>query len=356
MRLNRIRSKVNDIKNIKETYSILQKLASINGRDVDNEILDRVMYNAEALPPLGKEYWWFIFFEHSQKGNPVQIMLLIYRKRGKEMLFNGNKMRLGELTKNKFTGVAAGWIYDGETLHDLGDTNTVTDIHPERKVIVTSISNNKITLAGGFPDYRLRIGSIVDLEIRKGNCIEDRYAHGVLIPPFGMGWIDVLLNASGRVFGKGFSGAAHLQKVVGATIYGPFHWGRTVFQNGSSFSFFCLKTGKDSKRYLRRAVNFYDHESKRFIHFKKPGLKIQKNDGKGITWIVKGHDKDKEFETILESYAVKRFDMNGGGSQVYIEYAVVPKSFILKTPERVFTLKGLGRGVGTFEDAYGSPI
>ncbi|MCK4715053.1 MAG: hypothetical protein KAT35_05725, partial [Candidatus Aenigmarchaeota archaeon] len=90
--------------------------------------------------------------------------------------------------------------------------------------------------------------------------------------------------------------------------------------------------------------------------FKKPDLEILKNGGKRITWVVKGHDKDKAFETILESYAVKRFDMNGGGSQVYIEYAVVPKSFILKTPEGVFTLKDLGRGVGTFEDAYGSPL
>jgi len=283
-------------------------------------------------------------------------MLLIYRKRGGEMLFNGNKIRLGELAKNKFIGVAAGWIYDGERLHDLGDTNATIKVCPEQRTIVSEISGHKITLAGGFPDYRLKIGGIVDLEIMRGNQIEDRYAHGVLVPPFGMGWIDVLLNARGRVFGKKFSGAAHLQKVVGATIYGPFHWGRTVFQNGSSFSFFCLKAGKDSKMYLHRAVKFYDHENKRFIHFKKPDLEILKDDGKRITWIVKGHDRDKTFETILESYAVKRFDMNGGGSQVYIEYAVVPKSFILKTPERVFTLKDLGRGVGTFEDAHGSPI
>ncbi len=356
MNIDKIKSKVNGIKNIKETYSVLRKLASINGCDVDNELLDRVMYSAEALPPLGKEYWWFIFLEHCWKKNPMQMMLLIYRKHGKEMLFNRNKIRLRELTKNKFMGVAAGWIYDGERLHDLGDTNAVTKVYSERKAIYSTISNHKITLSGGFPDYRLKIGRIVDQEIKKGNCIEDRYAHGVLIPPFGMGWIDVFLNARGSVLGKEFSGNAHLQKVVGVTTYGPFHWSRMVFQNGSSFSFFCLKTGKDSKRYLHRTANFHDYENKRFIHFTSPVLKILKNDGKTTTWIVKGYDKDKEFETILESYAVKRFDMNDGGSQVYIEYAVMPKSFILKTPEGVFTLKDLGRGVGTLEDAYGSPI
>ena len=325
MNINRIKSKVNGIKNIKETYSVLHELASINGHDVDNELLDRVMYNTEVLPPLGKEYWWFIFFEHCQKDNPVQIMLLIYRKHGREMLFNGGKMRLGELAKNKLIGVAAGWIYDSERLVDLGDTNAVTEIYPERRTMVSNISNHRITLVGGFPDYRLKIGSIVDLEIRKGNCIEDRYAHGVLIPPFGMSWIDVLLNANGSVFGKKFSGIAHLQKVIGVTTYGPFHWSRAVFQDGSSFSFFCLKTGKDSKRYLRRAVNFYDHKNKRFIHFKNPVLEISKNEGKRTTWVIKGHDEDNVtmrklafnellrrgnqkhiFSTVLAVYAVNK--------------------------------------------------
>lgn len=285
----------------------------------------------------------------------MQMSLLMYRKRGREMLFNGNKIRLRELGRNKFMGVAAGWIYDGKRLHDLGDTNAVTKVYPERKTINSTISNHRITLAGGFPDYRLKIGKIVDLKIRKGNYLEDRSVHGVLIPPFGMGWMDAFLNASGSVLGKEFSGAAHLQKVLGVTTYGPFHWSRLVFQKGSSFSLFCLKTGKDSQRYLRRSADFYDHENKRFIRFKNPDLKILKNGGKA-TWVVKGRDKDNEFETVLESYAVKRFDMNGGGSQVYIQYAVTPKSFILKTPERVFTLKDLGMGVGTFEDAHGSPV
>ena len=147
MNLDRVKNKINGIKNIKGTYGVLRELASINGCNVDNGLLDRVMYNIEALPPLGKEYWWFIFFDYSWKKTPVQIMLLMYRKRGKEMLFNGNKIRLRELGRNKFMGVAAGWIYDGKRLRDLGDTNSMTKVYPERKAIVSSISNHKITLA-----------------------------------------------------------------------------------------------------------------------------------------------------------------------------------------------------------------
>ena len=48
--------------------------------------------------------------------------------------------------------------------------------------------------------------------------------------------------------------------------------------------------------------------------------------------------------------------MEGGGSQVYMEYAVIPREFSLKTTDQVITLWDLGKGVGTFEDAYGSPI
>jgi len=34
----------------------------------------------------------------------------------------------------------------------------------------------------------------------------------------------------------------------------------------------------------------------------------------------------------------------------------VPKEFVLKTKDRVINLDDLGKGVGTLEDAYGSPI
>ncbi len=44
--------------------------------------------------------------------------------------------------------------------------------------------------------------------------------------------------------------------------------------------------------------------------------------------------------------------MKGSGSQVYTEYAVIPKEFTLKTKERVITSDDVGNGVGTFEDVY----
>ena len=55
---------------------------------------------------------------------------------------------------------------------------------------------------------------------------------------------------------------------------------------------------------------------------------------------------------MLETYARKQFSMKGGGSQVYVEYAVLPKELSLKTKDRIVALDDLGRGVGTFEDAY----
>nr|QNO55480.1 hypothetical protein DEIOECNE_00030 [Methanosarcinales archaeon ANME-1 ERB7] len=82
---------INKIRGISETYRLIRKLSSINGSDVSKTLLDRVMYNVETLPPLGKEYWWFLFF--GQEGEkPVQFMLLIFRKYGKKMLFNNKEM------------------------------------------------------------------------------------------------------------------------------------------------------------------------------------------------------------------------------------------------------------------------
>ena len=56
------------------------------------------------------------------------------------------------------------------------------------------------------------------------------------------------------------------------------------------------------------------------------------------------------------SYAKKLYTIKGGGSQVYIQYAVIAEEFDLKAEGSAISLGDLGNGVGTFEDAYGSPI
>ncbi|PVX25063.1 MAG: hypothetical protein CW716_08775 [Candidatus Bathyarchaeum sp.] len=351
----KIKSKISEAKSLKETYSLLQRLASINGSNVTDSVLDRVMYSAEMLPPLGKEYWWFLFFGRDGE-KPIQMMLLLFRKYGQNMLFNDKKFVLKKLTENSFQAVATGWVYDGNEMHNLGDTNAVTTVYPERKRVESDIQGQKMVLSGGFPNYKLKLGDIIDLEIRKGEYVEDKYAHGVFIPPVGMGWVDGFLDAEGTVLGKGFNGTAHLQKVFGITTFGSFHWGRIFFNNGSSTSFFCLKTEKNSKRYFHRSLSFHDYKRKKVIKFKNPKLKISKKEGKTLVWIVEGHDDDKKIRIALEVYVTNQFTMQGGGSQTYIEYAVIPREFSLKTANQVITLSDLGKGVGTFEDAYGSLI
>ncbi|MCD6093057.1 MAG: hypothetical protein J7J38_03520 [Candidatus Aenigmarchaeota archaeon] len=304
------------------------------------------MYKFESLPPLGKEYWWFLFFGRNGK-RPVQLMLLIFRKHGKKMLFNDKEMVLREVEKNKLRAVTSGWIYDGKKLCNLGDTNAIVEI-PGKK-IVSEISGQKMTLGGGFPNYELTVGNLINLKITKGDCLEDNAASGVFLPPFGMSWIDIFSSVEGIVLGKKFKGTGHLQKVFGVTIFGPFHWGRLVFQNGSSTSFFCLKTGRNSKTYFRRSLIFHDIENKRIIRFDNPKLEILKM---GNNWIVEGSDIDKTLKMVLETYATKRYVMKGGGSQVYIEYAVIPKEFKLRTKDKIITLDDTGKGVGTLEDAY----
>jgi len=353
--IEKIKKGINQIKGVKETYSLIRKLASISGSNVSNVVLDRVMYSTEVLPPLGKEYWWFLFFGRDGE-TPIQLMLLIFRKYGQNMLFNDKRIVLKKLMENRFRAVTAGWIYDGKEFHDLGETNAITTVYLKEKMIISDVSGQRIVLTGGFPDYKLEVGNIIDLNIRKGDYPEDNDACGVFIPPFGMAWVDVYSDAEGVVLGEKFKGTAHLQKVVGITTFGPFHWGKVFFQNGSSTSFFCLKTGKNSKRYFHKSLTFYDHENKRTIEFEKPKLRISKKEGRKHAWIIEGRDEDKEFRIVLEAYATKKFTMKGGGSQVYIEYAVTPEEFSLRTTNQTITLSDLGKGVGTFEDAYGSPI
>ena len=81
-------------------------------------------------------------------------------------------------------------------------------------------------------------------------------------------------------------------------------------------------------------------------------MKISRSNSEKSSWIVEGEDNDKESRMVLETIARKQFTMKGGGSQVYIEYVVIPKEFYLKTKDRVIVLKDLGNGSGTFEDAY----
>jgi len=341
------------MKNLKETYGLIWKLSSINGSRVCGKLLDRVMYNFEALPPLGKEYWWFLFFGQDRK----QMMLTVFRKFGKNMVFNGRRAVFRKISENVFQAVTAGWVYDGNKIHDLGDTNPEIMVNSKKKTIISNISNRKMTFKGGFPEYELEIDEIVHLKMKKGDFPENKYAHGALIPPFGAGWVDIHSNAEGSVLGERFNGTAHLQKVVGIMTYGPFHWGRVVFKDGSATSIFCLKTGRDSKRYFHQSMIFYDHKTKRYLRFKKPKLRILKWEReKNDMWTVEGQDEDKKLRVVLEAYAKKEFTMRGGGRQVYIEYAVTPREFNLKTQDKIITLEDLGEGVGTFEDAHGSPI
>jgi len=339
---------VDEIKGMRGTYALLRKLSSINGANVSGELLDRVMYSFEALPPLGKEYWWFHFFDRDGR----QMMMLVFRKFGRSMVFNGEEVVFKKIGQSAFQVVTAGWIYDGKRMHDLGVNNPVIVASHRKKAMASETSDRKMTSRDVFPEYELKIDGLVHLKMTEGDFLENRCAHGVFIPPFGVGWVNVYSNVEGDVLGEEFAGTGHLQKVVGVMPYGPFHWARIVFQNGSTASFFCLKTGKNSKRYFHRSMNFYDHEIKRHIRFKKPRLKISEEKGKKSTWTVEGWDEDNELRMVFEAYAEKRFIMNGGGSQVYIEYAVTLHEFSLRTRDKTITLQNLGEGVGTFEDAY----
>ncbi|MCX6649410.1 MAG: hypothetical protein NTV61_08510 [Candidatus Bathyarchaeota archaeon] len=338
--------RLGDLGGIWETYRLLREVSSINGFDVEKPLLDRVMFNAEELPPLGKEYWWFLFFDGSGE-KPVQMMLLIYRKHGGRMLFNDKEMELRRLGEDEFLGVTSGWVFDGEKLHDLGDGNVA--VHLGGGEIASELSGKKMTLSGGYPDYRLRVGNIIDLTMGKGGFLGDRDARGIFLPPFGMGWVDIYSGAKGIVLDKPFNGTAHLQKVFGATVYGPFHWGRIVFSNGSTTSFFTLKTGEESETYFHRSLAFYDTARGEVVKFQNPRLKITRSEG---GWTINGRDGDKELNIVLDAYAEKKFTMKGGGSQVYVEYAVKAREFTLWTGARTVTLKDVGDGVGTIEDAY----
>ncbi len=335
-----------NIKKICETYSLIKELSSINGADVNGALLDRAMFAIEKLPPLGKEYWWFLFF--GQDGErPVQITLLIFRKYGKKMLFNNKEMRFSELREDRTLAVTSGWIYDGDKLLSLRATNAITGVQKEK--ITSELSNRATVFSGSFPNYRIGLGDLINLKMNNGNFLVNKDAYGVFLPPLGMGWVDVFSDASGTVLGKDFKGTAHLQKVVGVSPFGPFHWGRVVFKNHSVFSFFCLKTGKNSKTFFHKSINFFDTQNNTATRLNNPKLEVSRI---GDNWIIEGVEKNRYVKAVLEIYATNRYDMKGGGSQVYIQYAVIPKELTIKDENTTITLSDLGEGVGTIEDAY----
>lgn len=334
------------INRVRETYNLIKKLSHINGADVNETLLDRTMFAIEKLPPLGKEYWWFLFFGEDGE-RPVQITLLIFRKHGKKMLFNNKEMKFNEFSEDEVLAVTSGWIYDGDELHKIADTNT--NVILEKDKITSEISGSEMVFSGSYPNYLMTLGDLINLKMKNGNFIETKDAYGVFLPPLGMGWVDVFSDASGRVLGKKFKGTAHLQKVVGVAPFGPFHWARIVFKNHSVFSFFCLKAGKNSHSFFHKSIKFFDTKNQITIRLNNPKLEVSRI---GDNWVIEGVEKNKHVRAVLEIYATNRYDMKGSGSQVYIQYAVIPKELTIKDENNTFTLNDLGEGVGTIEDAY----
>jgi len=340
---------ISDLQEIRGFYNLLLQLRRINGKNVDESLIERVMFNSETLPPMGKEYWWYLGFDFTGE-KPRQMMILIFRKYGEKMFFNDKEMTLKTYGKNQFRAVTSGWVYDGEQILSLGDTNAIVKLQPNR--IVTHLSGQELVISGEYPHYTISLGDLIDLNIKRSATPQKKLAQGFLVPPFGMGWVDTFGSVEGTVHGQKFHGESHLQKVVGVNPFGPFHWSRLIFQDKSVATFFTLKTGKSSEYLFHSSLKFYDNENHEDIFFIKPKLKISKKIDDVVNWVVEASDHDKECTMELESHAEVKQVMKGGGSQVYVEYAIVPRKFSLQTKTRNITLNDLGKGWGTFEDAY----
>lgn len=336
-------------RDILETYDLMRQLSKTNGPDISKSLVDRVMFQSEALLPLGKEYWWFIAFDNNGE-KPKQLMLLIYRKHGNRMLFNGKEMFFKDFGKHKFMVVTSGWFYDGDVLHELGDHNVTAELEPNK--LISSISSHELMITGDFPNYQIRVGDIIDLDIKKSNTIRGKMGNGVLVPPLAMGWVDAYGATKGVVMGEEFKGEAHLQKVVGISPPLSFFWFRVLFEDSSILTSFSLKTGKDSDTLFHRSLKFFDKTNNEEIIFKKPQLKVSKKPGEKLTWVIEGKDEDKEMKVVVESHAEKCYTTKGGGTQVDTEYIVTPTEFTLKTGDRIITLEDVGKGGGSLEDGH----
>ena len=350
-----LKGKVDEIKEIQETYKLIHKLSLAKKFKVEKKLVHRTLFNSETLPMLGNEYWWFLFIGQTGE-KPIQLMFLIFRKHGKDMLFNGKKMQLQRISKNKFKGVTACWVWDGKKLRELGDTNAITTIDSKKRILKSVISEHKVTLKGSFPKFEFNVGDVINLKTFDLKRAINKDAAGVYLPPFGMGWVDAFSKTKGTVFGKEFDGIGHLQKVVGITTSGCFNWGNIFFKSGSSFSFFGVRPEKKLKNMFHTYVSFYNHKTNKVLLFKKPKLAIVKKGTKNPEWVVSGSDKNNGFKIHLKTYMKKKFKFEGGGWQVYEEYGVSVKKLNLTINGNKILLKDLGKGIGTFEDAYGFVI
>jgi len=339
--------KIPNIRGLKKTYNLFRTTSQIQGPGIDQKLIDQMMYSFETLPPLGKEYWWLLFFGN-EGPKPIQLMLMICRKYGKKMWIDNTEMTLKDLGKDGIKSAITGWLYDGTKMINLGDTNAVVKIADKK--ILTEIAGNELIFEGSFPYYKLKIGNIVDLNISHENTLvkRNKEAYGVFWPPFGTGYFNLYPDVSGIIFGKTFQGTGHLQKVVGISPHFPYNWARMIFKNGAMLRFSHIKPGKIQ---IERSIEFYDNNENKIIKFNKPSLKISQSDDY-LIWTLEGQDKDNYAKVVLEAYAKKKFVMKGGGTLTYVEYCVVPKELILKLKEKTITLNDLGDGVGTLEDAY----
>ncbi len=336
-------------------------------------------------------WWWFIFFfdNPADPSRTKQMVILWGTRNCKKLMINnvpwrndGMFSRIGDTVTTR--GVAAGWYYDGKTMHD-------------PLFVDSGVLETHATGGGGTLSVRSQADYILDATARPYKILVDRpdvridvsldswTEHLDPIVPTGKDYLGHLgyrmhkirgSKAKGTVSMAGaeesVTGTAYFQKVRINSPTSPWYWGVFQSENGSYIDYFMPHIGPPAlrrderhttnldwgERMLSKGWQFIEGESGELHKVKNVTMTKRYEDDLPVFTLM-GKAGERQVKMEMASYARAYWKvvqpLLGPVNTLlyYNEYPVNLTEFEYREGGRRWSLSDLGRVVGNCEHAWG---
>lgn len=284
--------------------------------------LDDFFFSRETLPPGGKEYWFIVLV--STTGDRAQFVLTFGRSDSKTMV-NDEAAGGGKVA-------AVGWLYSA------GRKRVFLEKSAPLACRKGLLKARGFEFSGAYPDFKLSAGRGTRVKLSKPKRGVSYEAQKGSVSNFGIGMLNMYLDAKGVVGGKPFHGVSYVQKVVVVAPFIPWNWVRLTFPDRSVIDFFEVRLDRNVSG--SRVFQSATYRPPSGIYCKLSNLKLSRLESD--RWLLSGDG----IAVYMKTYAFKPFVLKGRGEFHYDEYMVECTDF-------VFRGKTMSGGVGIIEDAYG---
>ncbi len=336
-------------------------------------------------------WWWFIFFfDNPANAQRTKQMVILWGTRNcRRLTINDNLWSNDEKFSRQegnieTRGVAAGWFYDGVTMHDplFVDTgDLITRVAGDGGTLAVKSQSAYVLDATARP-YRILVNRP---DVRIDVSLDKWTAHLDEIVPTGKDYLGHLgykmhkirgSKAKGSITMAGareeVRGSAYFQKVRINSPTSPWYWGIFQTENGSYIDYFMPHIGPPAlrrnekhrsnldwgERMLSKGWQFIEGDTGRLHKFKKIRMSKRYEDDLPV-FLLQGEEGGQRLRMEMTSYARAYWKvvqpLLGPITTLlyYNEYPVNLTDFEYIEGSQKWTLSDLGRVVGNCEHAWG---